>query len=124
KAYLARSWDTGGPRTRALLLRAGPEVLAHALDAEVRRRTRAIDEKRDDPRPPVRADAIGELARHGTPDAIAEVERALSSNEPVIASAAARALATVGAEQSVAALAREVASGRLPALVQAGAEAL
>lgn len=124
KAYLTRSWTSGGPRTRALMAKAGPSVLADALAAEARQRLAEIERMRSDPRAQVQADALEDLARHGTPEALAEVENALRSMEPVEASAAARALAMVGATRSVPALVAQVVAGRSPAIVTACVEAL
>lgn len=125
KAYLARSWASGGPRTRALLVQAGPAVLADALAAETRQRARDSEEKRQDPRPQVRADAMEDFAFHGTAESLAVVEQALRSPEPVEAAAAARALAAIGAAQSVPALVAQVATvGRSAAVVAASVEAL
>lgn len=124
RAYIARAWATGGPRTRASIGRMGPDVLASALEAETRQRLAQIAADETDPRIPVRVATLQELAEHGTAESLATLGAALREGHPLEAAAAARALGQVNAVDFIPALMQELVSPRAPLIVEAAAEAL
>lgn len=124
RAYIARAWASGGPRTRTSIGRIGPEVLANALEAETRQRLAQITSDKEDPRLPVRALAVEETAEHGTSEALAFVDAALATGQPLEAAAAARALGRVGAVEFAPQLTQAIIAQRAPIIVEAAADAL